>query len=246
MQVIDLITVNKLVTLGLSKLFKSSQLQSLALVTVRMCNVLHARMAQRVQEVHGYLTAKATRQEDWLSGWLLVPSESAGRNANPAHTLHTAPFTEGPGFRHLMTTLQTTWAVGSSWMSPHTQGKLAAPLAHLSRKNSQVISRALPTPCHANLHRQQAGTAGEDIRWGGRKPSVGAEYICCRPTHLLRIKSTSSTVTDPNVCVVLPKPSSFAETQMMAQEKTWFLQRTKQGLTKDLSCFPNKVKKAVL
>lgn len=104
--------------------------------------------------------------------------------------------------------------------------------AYLLSKSSQVVSGALPTPSHENLHRQRAGTAGEDIRWGGRKPPVGVEYICSRPTHLFRIKSTSSAVTDPNVCVVLLKPSYFAETQM-AQEKTLFLEKTKQGLKRD-------------
>lgn len=72
-------------------------------------------------------------------------------------------------------------------VSPHPWGKFSVPLWCFLRKNSQVVSGALPTPSHMNLHRQWGGTAGEDIRWGGRKPSVGVKYICCRPTHLFRL-----------------------------------------------------------
>lgn len=46
------------------------------------------------------------------------------------------------------------------------------------------------------------------------------------------LNSTSSAVTDPNACVVLLKPRHLAETQTV-QEKTWFLQTTKQGLERD-------------
>lgn len=85
MQVIDLITVYKLVTRGLEKLLKSFQLQSLALVTVRMCNILHARMAQCVQDMATSQQKRPGKKAVWQAGsW--VPSESAGRSAETLPT----------------------------------------------------------------------------------------------------------------------------------------------------------------
>lgn len=118
-------------------------------------------------------------------------------------------------------------------VSPRSRGKLAAPRAPLLGTSSQAVGRALPAAGRLSLHRPRAGTAGRDTGWGGRNPPLGAEDIPCRPTHLFGIKSTSSPATDPNGGVwSLLKPSYFAKTSV-AQEKTWFLQRTKQGPKRD-------------
>lgn len=114
-------------------------------------------------------------------------------------------------------------------VSPHSRGKPAAPRASLLSKSSQVVGRALPT----------AGSTGSE--WGqlartpageeGSLPWVSSTLAVDHPTFSELNPHPLLPQTQTRVRSRL-KPSSFAETSM-AQEKTWFLQRTKQGPKRD-------------
>lgn len=113
--------------------------------------------------------------EDIMAGWLLyVFRDSKEKCRQCPHCQHS--------LMHLRTWPPTQWLTFKPcelWdASTHSWEKPAAPLAYLWRKSNQAVSEALPTPRHVNLNRQGARTAGEDIRWGGRKAFAGVKYIC--------------------------------------------------------------------
>lgn len=141
------------------------------------------------------ITMACSKQKgSWqASSWIAsVNKEKCRQCPHPQHSL-----------MHLRTWPSTRWLMfkpSEPWdTSSRSWEKAAPPLAYLCRKSKQAVSEALPTHRHVNRNRQGVRTAGEDIRWGGRKPFVGVKHICCRPTHLFRMKSTLSPVTDPNV-----------------------------------------------
>lgn len=175
---------------------------------MRNCNTLHACVVlpgHPLENCYSCCGAERARRGCNKLALAHLQSQQGEMQTLPIHSAYSLMYLE-TCLLHLMNNLHNIWAVGC----PPTflRKDCCTPSIPFEKEKSVELCPHPPT-WTGSAQGQLARTLGGE---GGRKPSVGVECICCRPTHLFRIQFTSFAVTGPNVCVVSLKASYFAET----------------------------------